>query len=453
MISPDIIEEVKRLADPVVLIGTRVKLWKSGIAYAGSCPFHEERQASFRVYPKDKHFVCYGCGASGDIFQFFQRADGKAFPTVVRELAASLGIVIPPDRSPTVQERRERDEHVALLAACEAATTHWQRNLWGSAGGKAREYLAERRVTDEAVRAFRLGFALPDWHDLERALGSAKIAHAVQHAAGVIASREVSAKGLRYHDRFRDRVVLPIEDIQGRAIGFGARALGSDSEAKYLNGPETPLFKKSRVLFGLRQARDVIRNSGRVLLVEGYFDVIALHQAGFTYAVAACGTTLSREQVELLVGVGCKELVLLFDGDEAGAIAAARAARVLLQANLTATVARVPISSHGQSDPDVLVARSGRRGMEEVLDATKPLTEFLIDDAIQRHADGFGVQAPVEHKLAVLRTVMPFVLAAPEGLPRATFERAVARRLGIDIGPLRQELQRAARAERPGSHP
>lgn len=453
MISPEVIEEVKRLADPVLLIGARVKLWKSGISYAGSCPFHEERQASFRVYPKDSRFVCFGCGASGDIFQFFQRADGKAFPTVVRELAASLGIVIPPERPPSADEQRERGERASLLAACEAATSHWQRNLWGDQGGTAREYLAERRVTDAAVRAFRLGFALPAWHDLERALAATKIAHTVQRAAGVIASREASGMELRYHDRFRDRIVLPIEDAHGRVIGFGGRALDADADAKYLNGPETPLFKKSRVLYGLRQARDVIRSTGRAILVEGYFDVIALHQAGFTCTVAACGTAVSREQIELLVGVGCKELVLLFDGDEAGAMGVARAARVLLQANLTATVTRVSTSSHGQSDPDMLVARSGRRGAEEVLAAAKPLTEFLIDDAVQHHADGLGIQAPVEHKLAVLRAVMPFVLAAQEGLPRATFERAVARRLGIDIGPLRQELQRAARTDRPGSHP
>ena len=456
MISPEVIEEVKRLADPVLLIGGRVKLWKSGISYAGSCPFHDERgerQASFRVYPKDKRFVCFGCGASGDVFQFFQRADGKAFPVVVRELAATLGIVIPPERAPSPEEQRERGERASLLGACEAATSHWQRNLSGGEGAKAREYLAERRVTDEAVRAFRLGYALPAWHDLDRTLAAAKIAHAVQMAAGLIASHEVPGKGTRYYDRFRDRIVLPIEDGHGRVIGFGARALSADADAKYLNGPETPLFKKSRVLYGLRQAREVIRGTGRAILVEGYFDAIALHQAGFTGTVAACGTAVSPEQLELLAGAGCKELVLLFDGDEAGAKAAARSARVLLQANLTVTVARVPTASHGQSDPDVLVGRSGRRGVEEVLAAAKPLTEFLIDDALQRHAEGLGVQAPVEHKLAVLRTVMPFVLATPEGLPRATFERAVARRLGIDIGPLRQELQRAARTERPGSHP
>ena len=452
MIAPDVIKEVLRLADPVLLIGNRVKLWKSGMAYAGSCPFHEERQASFRVYPKDKRFVCFGCGASGDIFQFFQRVDGKAFPVVVRELAASLGVTVQPEQPPSLEEQRARTERAALLGACEAATRHWQRNLWGTEGEKARQYLVERRVTGEAARAFRVGYAPASWHDVERALAAAKIPHAVQHAAGVIAAREVAGKGTRYHDRFRDRIVLPIEDAHGRVIGFGARALKEDADAKYLNGPETALFKKSRVLFGLRQARETIRSSGRALLVEGYFDVLALHQAGLTSAVAACGTVLSTEQVELLVACGCKELVLLFDGDEAGTTAAIRAAGVLLKANLPTIVARLAASSHGQSDPDVLVARSGRRGAEEVLAAARPLTEFIIDDAIQRHADGVGVQAPVEYKLAVLRAVMPYVLAAKDGIPRATFERAVARRLGLDIGPLRQELLQAARAQRTRSH-
>lgn len=453
MIPSHVIEEVRRLADPVLLIGSRVKLWKSGVAYAGSCPFHEEMHASFRLYPRDNRFVCFGCGASGDIFQFFQRADGKAFPAVVRELAATLGIVIPAERPPSVDEQRSRSERAGLLAACEAATSHWQRNLWSSEGEKAREYLSERRVTEEAASAFRLGHAPAAWHDVEHALAAAKIAPAVQHAAGVIAAREAPGKGTRYYDRFRDRIVLPIEDAHGRVIGFGARALQGDADAKYLNGPETAVFKKSRVLFGLRQARDVIRSTGRALLVEGYFDVLALHQAGFTSAVAACGTSFSREQVELLVESGCRELILLFDGDEAGVAATARAARVLLQANLATTVARLPGSSHGQSDPDVLVGRSGRRGAEDVLAAARPLTEFIIDAAIQRHAEGLGAQAPVEYKLAVLRAVTPFVLAAPEGLSRSTFERAVARRLGIDIGPLREELRRVASIERPGSHP
>ena len=446
MIAPDVIEEVRRLADPVALIGGHVKLRKSGIAYAGVCPFHEGRQESFRLYPKEKRFICFDCGASGDLFQFFQRAEGKAFPLVVRELAATLGIVIQPERQLSPDEQHARAERAVLLATCEAATVHWQRNLWGSEGERAREYLALRRVTEAAARTFRLGYALPAWHDLERALTSARIAPAVQHAAGAIASRETPEKRIRYHDRFRDRIVLPVEDARGCVIGFGARAREPEADAKYLNGPETLLFKRSRVLFGLRQARETIRRTGRALLVEGYFDVLALHQAGFTSAVAACGASLSTEQVELLQVIGCRELVLLFDGDEAGGAGVARAARVLLQANHPSAVAQMPASADGQSDPDVLVARSGRRGVEEVLAAARPLTEFLIEDAIRRDAAGAGGHAPVEHKLAVLRRVTPFILAARDGLPRATFERALARRLDIDIGPLRQEIQRAARA-------
>lgn len=452
MIAPDVIEEVRRVADPVLLIGNRVKLWKSGASYAGSCPFHPERQASFRVYPKEKRFICFGCGASGDLFEFFQRADGKPFPVVVRELAASVGIVVPAEAPTSAEEQRASAERAALLAACSVATAHWERNLWGGEGGRARDYLAARRVRNETAHLFRLGYAPAEWHDVERALRAARFSAEVQRAAGILAAREAEGKAAHSYDRFRDRIIFPIEDSHGRVIGFGARALGEDAEAKYLSGPETPLFKKSRALFGLWQAREAIRQTGKALLVEGYFDVLALHQVGLSWAVAACGTTVSPEQVELLGAAGCKELVLFFDGDEAGALAAGRAARVLLSSSVGAAVAKPPTGLHGQSDPDALVARSGRRGVDEVLAAAKPLTEFLIDDALERHAGGQGAQAPVEHKLAVLRAVTPFVLAAPEGLPRATFERALARRLGLDIGPLRQELEQAAR-ERPGSRP
>jgi DNA primase len=449
MISPDVIEEVRRVVDPVLLIGARVKLWKGGASYGGACPFHEDHRSSFRLYPRDKRFVCFGCGASGDIFQFFQRADGKAFPVVVRELASALGIVIPPDPPPSFNHQREREERAVLLAACEAATTHWQKNLWGEPGEAAREYLAERRVTEEAARDFRIGFAVPSWHDLDRALSAAKIARRTQDTAGLLAAR-AEPGGTRYHDWFRDRIILPVMDIHSRVIGFGGRALHAETQPNYLNGPETPLFRKSRVLFGLRQAAEVIRSTGRAILVEGYFDVLALHQAGFASAVASCGTTLSLTQIGLLAAAGAKELVLLFDGDEAGRSAVARVAPELLRAELAARVAVVPRTGIGQNDPDVLVARAGRKGVEEVLAAAKPLTEFLIEDAVERYAGGLGPQAAVEQKLAVVRELTPIAVATPDGLPRATFERAVARHLGVDIGPLRQELQRAGR---PGGQP
>jgi DNA primase len=444
MIASEVIEEVRRLVDPVALIGRRVKLWKCGNGYSGSCPFHEEPEASFRVYPKEKRFVCFGCGASGDVFQFFQRADGKAFPLVVRELAASVGIVIPRDHPPTPEEQRGREERMALYAACEVAACHWQRNLWGAHGEKARKYLAGRGVRDETARAFRLGYALADWHDLERGLTTAHITARVQEAAGLVAVRADQDGSGRHYDRFRWRIMFPIPDAEGRVIGFGGRAIDADAEPRYLNGPETPLYKKSRTLYGLHTAREAIRRRGRAIAVEGYFDVLALHQAGLAEVVGTTGTALSSEQVGLLEASGCRELVLLFDADEAGSMAASRAGALLLQANLSTLVAEIPATVAGGHAPDMLVTRSGRRGVEDVLAAARPLTEFLIEDAIRRHAGGVGPQAAVEHKLAVIRALTPFVLAAPDGLPRSTFERMLARRLDIDIGPMRAEYRRAA---------
>jgi len=445
MIATDVIEEVRRLVDAVSLIGARVALRKSGASYVGCCPFHEEREGSFRVYPDEKRFVCYGCGARGDVFEFFQLLDGKSFPEVVRELAATVHVTIPAAAPGSAGEKRAGGERVTLLAACEAATRHWERRLWGPQGEPARKYLADRGIKEEVSRAFRLGYALPDWHDLHGALGQQHVSAAVQHAAGLLAAKEEPGKGPHYYDRFRERIMFPILDAGGRVVGFGGRAIGGEVGAKYLNTPETALFKKARVLYGIREARHAIRRTGKAILVEGYFDVLALHQARIDVAVAACGTTLTREQVQLLVGSGCLDLTLLFDGDDAGARAPARAAPALLPAGLSTTAVRIPRGVETKSDPDALVQRSGPAGVERLLSGALPLTEYLIEDAIRTHAGGLGPQAPVEHKLRAVRELTPFVLAAPDGLARSTFEKAIARRLDLDIGPLRLEVQRAER--------
>jgi len=440
MIPSAFIEEVKKLLDPVALVGSRVKLVRSGNGYSGSCPFHDERQASFRLYPKDRRFFCFGCGASGDVFQFFQRADRKAFPEVVRELAASVGIAVPRDRDLSPEEERKRDEKKALLAACEIAACHFERNLWGSEGGEeARRYLAQRGVSEETARSFRLGYARADWHDLERALTSARVAGTIQEAAGLVAPRRDAKAGRRRHDRFRKRLVFPVRDARGRVIGFGGRAI-HDDEPKYLNSPETGLYKKSRTLYGLHEAREAIRRTGRAIVVEGYFDVLALQEVGLGEVVSAGGTALRSVQIALLEASGAFEVVLLFDGDEAGSLGTLRAAATLLRGGVSVRVGRIPPSVR---DPDVLAARSGRTGVEEVLAAARPLTEFLVEEAMERHASGAGAHAAVEHKLAVIRALTPFVLAT-RGLARSTFERSLAHRLGIDIGPLRAEYRRAA---------
>ena len=247
-------------------------------------------------------------------------------------------------------------------------------------------------------------------------------------------------------------MLFPILDADGRVLGFGGRTIrtepvapGGEPPADYLNTRETALYKKGRTLFGLSQARDAIRRTGKAILVEGYFDVLALHQAGFTAAVACCGTALTREQVQLVVAAGCREIVLVFDADEGGAKAPARAAPVLLPAGLTTTVARLPSGLGSVKDPDELVRRLGAPAVERVLAGAIPLTEHLIDEAVRRHITGPAAQASVEQKLSVVRELTPLVLAAPEGLARSIFEKAVARRLDLDIGPLRREVHGAER--------
>jgi DNA primase len=442
MISHDLIEQVRCRVDAVALVGERVQLRRSGTSHVGCCPFHEEREGSFHLYPDEKRFACFGCGARGDVFEFLGRLEGKPFPVVVRELAAKVGVAVPRvEASP--EQRRARQERAPLLAAWAAAVTRWRMHLWGDAGEPARRYLSARGVSEEVARSYRLGYSIHEWHDLERALAP-RVPAAVLHAAGLVAKKEGSGKPTRFYDRFRHRLIFPIEDARGRVVGCGARAFDAEQGPKYLNTPETPLYKKTRTLYGLSRAREAIRRTRKAILVEGYFDVLVLHQAGFLATVASCGTALTREQVELLAASGCRELVLLFDGDDGGARAPAQVAPVLLQAGLSASVAKLPAASGEASDPDAFVLRAGKASLDEVLAGARPLTEYLIDDAIRRHAGGLGPSAPVEHKMRALRELTPLAAATPEGLARSTFERAIARRLDLDIGPLRVEVQRVA---------
>ena len=444
MIGNDIIEEVRRLADAVALIGQRVTLRKSGSSFVGPCPFHDEKDASFRVYPEEKRFHCFGCQARGDVFEFFQRLDRKTFPAVVREIAASVGLGVPA-RKRTAEEQRAHEDRRALLGACKAAAARWASRLYGPGGEAARTYLAQRGVTNETARAFGVGYAGPEWHDLHVALGASGISATVQHAAGLLATKTSSSDSLRYYDRFRNRLTFPIADAQGRVIAFGARALDAEPGAKYLNSPETPLYKKARALFALDRAAESIRRTGRAILVEGYFDAVLLHQAGFASTIASCGTALTAEQLEVLAGAGARELVLLFDGDQAGVAAPSRCAGTLLKSEMTTYVARLPAGAGDKTDPDSFVRRRGAAALGQVLDAALPLTEHLIQRAIADHAPDGG-HAPVEKKLRVVRELTPTVLATREGLARSAFEKTIARRLDLDIGPLRSELHRACAA-------
>src|SRR5512137_2250989 len=428
MIPDSIIEEIRNRTDVVAVIGRHVELQRSGRTWKGCCPFHGERTPSFHVYPEDKHFKCYGCGEYGDVFKFLQKLEGKEFPEVVRSLAAEVGVEIPEETvEDTVEARRRRKERAEALAACDAAARYWQARLWSSHGEAGRAYLASRGVSEEEARRFRLGISADEWNDLPPRLEAKEISLASIDGAGL---RVQSDRG--GYDRFRGRLMFPTAAIDGVVIGFGARAMGQEKGAKYINTPETVLYKKSRVLYGLDLARESIRKTRSAVLVEGYFDVIGLHQAGVKNAVAVCGTALTPEHLELLERCDCREVVILFDGDQAGLAAPAKAAQVLLPSGLAGRVAVLP-SDRGKTDPDDYARAHGRAGVDALLAAAVPLSEFLIEREVERTCGARGSGASLEAKLAAVRDLSPLVKLAPEGLARTTFEDAIAKRLDLDL--------------------
>ena len=450
MIPDSIIEEIRNRTDVVAVIGRHVELQRSGRTWKGCCPFHGERTPSFHVYPEDKHFKCYGCGEYGDVFKFLQKLEGKEFPEVVRSLAAEAGIEIPEETvEDTVEARRKRKERAEALAACDAAARYWQARLWSPHGEAGRAYLASRGISEEESRRFRLGISAEGWNDLPPRLEPKEISLTSIDNAGL---RVQSDRG--GYDRFRGRLMFPIAAIDGVVVGFGARAMGEEKGAKYINTPETVLYKKSRVLYGLDLARESIRKTRSAVLVEGYFDVIGLHQAGVKNAVAVCGTALTPEHLELLERCDCREVVILFDGDQAGQAAPAKAAQVLLPSAVSGKVAVLP-SGAGKVDPDDFARAHGKEGVDALLAAAMPLTDFLILRAVERHCPAGAPDAPVEAKLAAVRELAPLVRLAPEGLARTTFEERIARRIELDLQALREEIQGRPRSQphSPGAAP
>jgi DNA primase len=423
-----------------------MELQRSGRTWKGNCVFHGEKTPSFHVYPEDKHFKCYGCGAYGDVFAFLQRLEGKEFPEVVRALAAEVGVEIPEaSEEDSAEARARRKERNELAAACDAAARYWAARLQSRWGADARAYLDQRGVSEESRTRFRLGVSATSWNDLPARLQEKGIGVAALSRAGLVIDRE---KGDGNYDRFRSRLMFPICGMDGQVIGFGGRVLPGAAEpgargdlkaAKYINTPETPLYKKSKVLYGLDLARETIRKTRSAVLVEGYLDVIGLHQVGVTSAVAVCGTALTPEHVELLSRCDCREVTVLFDGDPAGLAAPAKAAAALFPAGLSGKVAILP-SEGGKTDPDDYARAQGRPGVEALLASAVPLSQFLIDRAAARSCGANPRQAPLEGKLAAIRELEPFLRMMPEGLARSVFEDAVARRLDLDPGALKAEL-------------
>ena len=374
-LPPNFLDELRARTPLPAVIGRRVRLARSGRQWKGCCPFHGEKTPSFYVY--DDHFHCFGCGAHGDAIGFVMQSQGAGFMEAVEQLAAEAGLDVPKPTPEAAEAERDRHTLVTVLQAAEAA---YQRRLYLPEGRTALDYLRGRGLTEETIKRFGLGWSGEGRGALAADLTRDGVTQDQLVESGLMRRDEESG---RVYDLFFNRVMFPIRDRRGRTISFGGRIIG-DGQPKYVNGPETPLFSKRRNLYGLDLVRAGIRTGATLVVVEGYMDVIALAQAGFSGAVAPLGTALTEEQMGELWHLSPMP-VLCFDGDAAGARAAARAAELalpLLAPDKTLKLATLPAGE----DPDSLVRRQGKAGFDAVLESASPLADALYD--LLRQASG-----------------------------------------------------------------
>ncbi|MDA1324210.1 MAG: DNA primase [Proteobacteria bacterium] len=367
---PHFLDELRARVGLTAFIGRRVKLTRKGREHSGLCPFHNEKTPSFTVSDEKNFFHCFGCGAHGDVIGYVMRTENLSFPEAIERLADEAGIPVPVS-SPAERETARRQ--ATLYQVMEAACGFFESSLRGAGGREALAYLRDRGLDEDAIARFRLGFAPDSRGALKTALVSDEIDMGQLLEGGLLIKPD---DGRDSYDRFRGRVTFPITDRRGRVIAFGARALG-DAEPKYLNSPDTPLFHKGQVLYGMAIAWPAARKTNRLVVVEGYMDVIALVRAGIEEAVAPLGTAVTEAQIALLWNMA-PEPVLCFDGDTAGARAMGRAAERALPLLKPGNSLRFVTLPSGD-DPDTLIATSGAGVFEELLATARPLDQVIWD--------------------------------------------------------------------------
>lgn len=408
------IQEVREKNDIVGLVSEYVHLTRRGKDYWGLCPFHAEKSPSFHVVPEKGFYHCFGCKATGDVFRFLMEKDHLTFYEAVEHLARRAKIPLPRAEMTPAQEQAAQERQQVYKALEFAARFFEHQLLHQPAGRAAREYLQRRGLTDEVIARFRLGYAPDRWDALWRSARQ-RFAPEILVKAGLVMARE---QGGGYYDRFRNRVMFPIADLRGRVVGFGGRALAPDQNPKYYNSPDGPFFNKRYHLYGLHAAKETMRARDEGIIVEGYMDVIALHQAGFPFAVASLGTALTREQAELLRRQ-CSRVIIAYDADVAGQAATLRGFDILAEAGLDLKVLQLPEGK----DPDELIRAGGPEAFNAALGQALPLIEFKIRSALEKHR-GAG-NAP-EVRAAVMREVVPILAAIRDPVLQEQYTKRAA---------------------------
>ena len=419
-------EEVRKAADIVEVIGQYVQIKKRGQNYIGLCPFHSERSPSFTVNQDKQIYHCFGCGRGGDVFTFLMEYHNLSFPQALEDLAERFNIPLPRYRDVSA-ERKKAELKDQLLRINELACNCFHGMLVKSANGKpGRDYFLKRHITQETISRFRLGYAPDRWDELTQYLRSKQI----PLERGAMAGLLIEKKDSNYYDRFRNRIIFPIFDLNHHIIGFGGRVL-DDSLPKYINTPETPVYHKGESLYGLDSAFRDIRERDMAILVEGYMDVLVLRQHGIPNVVATLGTALTSNQIRRLKGYA-KQLVVLFDPDDAGREAALKSFPLCLNEGVSARVLVLP---QGE-DPDSYVNRYGPEAFEQRLEEAVPIFDFYLTQALVRMDTG------VDGKIKVLNEVLPILMELEQGATRFLYVQRFSERTGINEGIVWEELSR-----------
>lgn len=437
-IPDNFIDELLTRVDIVDVIERRVPLKKAGREWTACCPFHNERSPSFYVSPQKQFFHCFGCGAHGSAIKFLMDYDRLDFPDAIEELAQSAGLKVPYEGNRDDKPREDRSDLYTLL---DEAASFYQRELGNSP--EATSYVDRRGLDEDIVKRFRIGWAPAGFDGVMKALGTNDRRRQLLNEAGMVASNE---RGNKY-DRFRERVMFPILDRRGRVIAFGGRVLSSEQSPKYLNSPETPLFHKGKELFALWQVKQANQTVTRIMVVEGYMDVIALHQAGLPIAVATLGTATTPEHAEVLFRTA-PDVFFCFDGDRAGKAAAWRALESVLPRMRDGRQAHFLFLPDGE-DPDTLVRKEGKDGFEKRMKESMPMSEYFFEE-LSRDVD----VSRLDGRARLAERARPLIAKLPDGAFRDLMGQELERRTGAkavlepEPTPGRQNQARPANVQR-----
>ncbi|MDD4463239.1 MAG: DNA primase [Desulfobacterales bacterium] len=416
-IPEDTVSAVKNASDIVGIISEVVMLNKTGRNYVGLCPFHSEKTPSFTVSPDKQMFHCFGCGEGGNVFGFVMKYHAISFPEAVRQLAGRCGIEVSMEKMPPEMQSRMRRQE-ALLSLNRQAMDFYRRCLLDGAQGRlARAYLKKREMREDVLQRFGVGYAPDSWDGLLRFMSNQGVSSDLMAAAGLAIARKDKPG---YYDRFRNRIMFPIMDAGGRGVGFGGRVM-DDGLPKYLNSPETPLYSKSRILYGLNHSKLRCRETDVVYIVEGYFDLISMFCHGIENAVATLGTALTPEHVHMLKGYAGR-FVLVYDSDQAGIKAALRTVETFRKEEIQGRILVLPSGE----DPDSFLMKRGADAFAQIAqNAMDPMT-FLMETAIKRHG------LSVEGKLRIIAQVSRLLASVDDPVARSLYVRSPADRIGVE---------------------